>query len=105
MYIFCFVFVCFYIIDNDNFSDDNNDDKLPTPAKPSLKMRLFCDEKKRELLRSVFEKTDNSSGSDDHSGASLNREKWLSTSENGAKKGKRLKENKRPDVIAIDDSF
>ena len=48
--------------------------KLPTPAKPSLKMRLFCDKSKRNLLCSVFE---NKIGTSSKVEESSNKE-WLS---------------------------
>ncbi|XP_066927877.1 uncharacterized protein [Clytia hemisphaerica] len=83
---------------NMNSDSDDDDDKLPTPAKPSLKMRLFCDENKRELLRSVFEKN-SPKDSTSASSFSSNRNQWL------GKKPKGSKENKRPRVITIDDSF
>ena len=79
-------------------------DKLPTPSKPSLKMRLFCDENKRQLLRSVFENhitTTSLSNKENHQQqqASTNQNKWLTTKDN------KSHENKRPRVISIDDSF
>ena len=82
---------------NTNSDSDDDEDKLPTPAKPSLKMRLFCDENKRELLRSVFEKEPSSTASS----SSSNRNQWLGKE----KKKTGSKENKRPRVINIDDSF
>ncbi|XP_004210207.2 E3 ubiquitin-protein ligase LNX isoform X1 [Hydra vulgaris] len=40
---------------NPNLGESHDEETLATPGKPSLKMRLFCDENKRNLLCSVFE--------------------------------------------------
>lgn len=84
-------------------SEYYDEEKLPTPAKPSLKMRLFCDENKRQLLRSVFEE-ENAKPSTSNGGKSKNHDKenvWLGKSKNTTTAPK----GKRPRVISIDDSF
>lgn len=94
MFVGTILFIsCYYFIDVDGDYDDGG--KLPTPAKPSLKMRLFCDENKRQLLRSVFEaKVDKPPTSNN------NKENvWLGKEKN------RVTKEKRPRVLSIDDSF
>lgn len=79
-------------------ADDNvfDDEKLPTPAKPSLKMRLFCDKNKRQLLQSVFEPNVHKPSTSNSS----NKENiWLS------KERSKTTKEKRPRVLSIDDSF
>ncbi|XP_057311630.1 RING finger protein 151-like [Hydractinia symbiolongicarpus] len=79
---------------------NGDDDKLPTPAKPSLKMRLFCDENKRDLLRSVFESRENKpSSSADRREEKFNNV-WLEKS-----KCAKTRNSKRVNLISIDDSF
>ena len=74
-------------------------DKLPTPAKPSLKMRLFCDENKRQLLRSVFENNMSTSSNKENQPQHSNKNKWLSTKNN------KSQTEKKPRILSIDDSF
>lgn len=88
--------ITFILDDRENF--DSN--KLPTPAKPSLRMRLFCDEKKREALRSLLESNEKD---DKHqrasSSSSSTNNVWLDKSDLN-----RLK-RKASDVISLDDSL
>lgn len=77
----------------DNGNDEN---KLPTPAKPSLKMRLFQDATKRSLLCSVFDSNTNVANETSETGESTNNT-WIDRRQPRVKK--------RKAVFPIDDSF
>lgn len=64
-------------------------------------MRLFCDESKRQLLRSVFENNTSSSSNKENQPQQSNQNKWLSTTATNNKSHT----NKKPRIISIDDSF
>ena len=96
VYLF-FVFL-FFLVSKSPCEEES--DKLPTPAKPSLKMRLFCDENKRKLLRNVFENnTLSSSSNKENQPHQSNQNKWLSTTNN------KYRTDKKPRILSIDDSF
>lgn len=81
------------------FENNENYDceKLPTPAKPSLRMRLFCDEKKREALRSLLESNDKSTH---HSlSSSSTNNVWLNKNDVGGRK------RRADQVFSLDDSL
>lgn len=82
-----------FIINLDLSTCFDETDKLPTPAKPSLKMRLFCDTNKRDLLCSVFDGKENKDA-----GKPDTDHQWLIRDVKEAP-------NKRRKVVTLDDSF
>ena len=100
--------------DNDNDNDENegfeNSDKLPTPAKPSLRMRLFRNEAKRDALRSLLDGNNSgggSGGSGGGGGGAKNVNVWLSKNSDTSTTfaSERVGESNGPCVISLDDSW
>ena len=98
--------------DNDNDENEGveNSDKLPTPAKPSLRMRLFRNEAKRDALRSLLDGNNSSgaSGGGGSGGGAKNVNVWLSKNSDSSTTfaSERVGgESNGPCVISLDDSW
>ncbi|XP_072168591.1 ligand of Numb protein X 2-like [Diadema setosum] len=93
---------------SDCLSPSVDEDRLPTPAKPSLKMRLFCNGGgQRDLLCSMFEesKTDSKPSSSSASSALSSSSSASSSSARGSSRSSaRAASRKRPydDVVVLD---